>query len=120
MVPVFDTPVPPVVWLPPDVSSWLRIDHPDVLAKYDTILHVEGADSSNNVTKLQCREYTMQIAHILRKKFAIGVRDAGVDTVACISTGQSFSPRFSTASLPRAECTVRLARASRPEGWPDK
>ncbi|KAI2759488.1 hypothetical protein DTO006G1_5393 [Penicillium roqueforti] len=70
----------------------LVFDHPDVLAKDDTILHVEGADSSNSITKSQCREYTMRIAHILREKFAIGAQGPGIDTVCCISTGQVLLP----------------------------
>ncbi|KGO43052.1 protein of unknown function DUF4009 [Penicillium expansum] len=81
----------------------------------DTVLHVEGADPSNNVTKSQCREYTMQIAHILRERFAIGALGPRIDTAACISTGQILLPALFYGVISAGGVYSAAIRASQPE-----
>ncbi|GES63782.1 acetyl-CoA synthetase-like protein [Aspergillus terreus] len=57
-----------------------------------TVMHAEAADPSNAITKAQARQYTRQIAYVLRHHFGVGSNGAGKDVVLGVSPGQILFP----------------------------
>ncbi|PLB33317.1 acetyl-CoA synthetase-like protein [Aspergillus candidus] len=70
----------------------LIFDSPLPGSKETTVLHAEAADPSNGITKAQARQYTRQIAYLLRHHFGVGAQGAGKDVVVGVSTGQVLLP----------------------------
>lgn len=55
-------------------------------------MHAEAADPSNAITKAQARQYTRQIAYVLRHHFGVGSNGAGKDVILGVSPGQLLLP----------------------------
>ena len=66
----------------------LRQESEHSVAQDDTVLHLEAANPSNQVTKSDLRDLTQRIAHGLRQHYDLGVNGPNKDVVTVISYGQ--------------------------------
>ncbi|KAL6246832.1 hypothetical protein RBB50_006139 [Rhinocladiella similis] len=74
-----------------DLLTYL-FDSEHSAAQDDTILHLEAANRSNQITKAELRSLVCKIAHGLRHRYGIGAKGPNEDVVTVISYGQILIP----------------------------
>ncbi|KIW10605.1 hypothetical protein PV08_11569 [Exophiala spinifera] len=74
-----------------DLLTFL-FDSEHSVAQDDTVLHLEAANPSNQITKAELRSLVRKIAHGLRYQYGIGARGPNKDVVTVISYGQVLVP----------------------------
>ena len=82
---VFKSPEPDIPIPPCDLLTYL---YEFVPVADDTPLHAEAANEKNVLNKAQCKDLTMRVASVLRRKLGIGANGPEKDTVFMISSGQ--------------------------------
>lgn len=75
-----------------DLLSLLFDPNEHCVAKDDTKVHIDAANTNNFLTRADCRTYAEQFAHGLRKHYGIGVNGHSQDVVVGFSTLQILLP----------------------------